>query len=72
MEASAPLCQIMFVSRRTISLVLPIHGNYTLEQDEGMPHWECFKDLCHLRFGLAIRANRLAKLARLPFASMAQ
>jgi len=40
---------------------------YTLEQDEGVPSWERFKDLCHLRFGSAVRTNRLAEVAQLPF-----
>ena len=45
---------------------------YALEQDEGMPSWERFKDLCRLRFGPAIRGSRLAKLGRLPFTSTVQ
>lgn len=44
-------------------------SNYALEQDEGMPLWERFKDLCHLRFRLAIRSNQLVELVRLPFHS---
>ena len=35
---------------------------YALEQDEGMPSWERFKDLCRLRFGPPIRGSRLAEL----------
>jgi hypothetical protein len=27
---------------------------YALEQDEGMPPWERFRDLCHLRFRLPL------------------
>lgn len=34
-----------------------------------MPHWERFKDLCHLCFRLAVHTNRLAELAQLPFLS---
>jgi len=45
---------------------------YALEQDEGMPSLERFKDLCHLWFGLAIRSNCLAKLAWLPFHATVQ
>lgn len=37
-----------------------------------MPAWDRFKDLCNLRFGPAIRTNRLAELARLPFYSSVQ
>lgn len=37
-----------------------------------MPSWERFKDLCHLRFSLTIRSNRLIELARLPFYAMVQ
>ena len=33
---------------------------YALEQDEDMPSWERFKDLCRLRFGPPIRGSRLA------------
>jgi hypothetical protein len=40
---------------------------YALEQDEGVPSWEHFKDLCHLRFGPPVRCNRLLELAWLPF-----
>ncbi|XP_039793093.1 uncharacterized protein LOC120659101 [Panicum virgatum] len=39
---------------------------YALEQDEGMPSWECFKELANQRFGPAIRSNCLSELARLP------
>jgi hypothetical protein len=42
---------------------------YALEQDEGMPPWDRFKDLCRLRFGPPIRGTRLAELGRLPFHS---
>ena len=45
---------------------------YALEQDEGMPPWERFKELCHLHFGPPIRGSRLAKLGRLPFVSTVQ
>jgi hypothetical protein len=34
-----------------------------------MPSWERFKELYHLRFGPAVRNNRLAELAGLPFLS---
>ena len=30
---------------------------YALEQDEGMPTWEHFKELCNLRFGPAVRGT---------------
>jgi hypothetical protein len=43
---------------------------YTLEQGEGMPLWERFKELCHLQFGPPMRDSRLAELGRLPFRSM--
>ena len=42
---------------------------YALEQDEGMPAWERFRELCQLRFGPPTRGTRLAELARLPFTS---
>ncbi|XP_066321417.1 uncharacterized protein [Miscanthus floridulus] len=45
---------------------------YALEQDEGMPHWERFRELCSLRFGPAVQGTRLAVLARLPFLSTVQ
>jgi hypothetical protein len=45
---------------------------YTLEQSEGMPSWECFKELCHLQFGPPVRDSRLAELGRLPFRSTVQ
>ncbi|XP_066320654.1 uncharacterized protein [Miscanthus floridulus] len=45
---------------------------YALEQDEGMPHWERFRELCSLRFGPAVQGTRLAELARLPFLSTVQ
>ena len=37
-----------------------------------MSSWECFKDLCRLRFGPPIHGSRLAELGRLPFVSMVQ
>ena len=40
---------------------------YALEQDEGMPSWERFKELANQRLGSAIRSNRLSELARLPW-----
>lgn len=43
---------------------------YALEKDEGMPHLECFKDLCHLR--LVVRASRVAELVWLLFLSTDQ
>ena len=30
---------------------------YALEQDEGMPMWERFRELCSLRFGLTVRGT---------------
>jgi len=45
---------------------------YALEQDEGMPTWERFRDLCQLRFGPPTHGTRLAELARLPFQSSVQ
>ena len=45
---------------------------YALEQDEGVPTWERFKDLCHLRFGPLVRCNCLSELARLPFHHMVE
>ena len=45
---------------------------YALEQDEGMPEWELFKDLFSLHFGPPIRGSRLAELGRLPFTSTVQ
>jgi hypothetical protein len=45
---------------------------YALEQDEGMPPWDRFKELCRLRFGPPIRGSRLAELGRLPFVSIVQ
>jgi hypothetical protein len=44
----------------------------TLEQSEGMPSWERFKELCHLQFGPPVRDSRLAELGRLPFRSTVQ
>jgi hypothetical protein len=43
-----------------------------LEIDEGVPTWERFADLCHQRFGPAVRTNRLSELARIPFAGSVQ
>jgi hypothetical protein len=45
---------------------------YTLEQSEGMPLWERFKELCHLQYGPPVRDSRLAELGRLPFRSTVQ
>ena len=45
---------------------------YALEQDEGMPPWERFRELCSLRFGPPVLGTRLAELARLPFGSSVQ
>lgn len=45
---------------------------YALELDEGMPSWERFVELCHMRFGQTICTNRLSELARLPFTSGVQ
>ena len=45
---------------------------HALEQDEGMPPWERFRDLCRLRFGPPLRGSRLAELGRLPFTSTVQ
>jgi len=45
---------------------------YALEQEEGMPSWERFRELCSLRFGPAVRGSRLSELARLPFLSTVQ
>jgi hypothetical protein len=42
---------------------------YALEQDEEMPPWERFQDLCSLRFGPSVLGTRLAVLACLPFVS---
>jgi len=42
---------------------------YALEQDEGQPPRDRFKELCRLRFGPPIRGSRLAELGRLPFHS---
>jgi len=43
-----------------------------LEQDEGMPTWDRFKELCDLQFGPAVRNTRLSELARLLFTSTVQ
>jgi hypothetical protein len=40
---------------------------YALEIDEGVSTWDRFAELCHQRFGPAVRTNRLSELARLPF-----
>jgi hypothetical protein len=45
---------------------------YALEQDEGMPSWDRFAELCRLRFGPTVRGSRLAELGRLPFLSTVQ
>ena len=45
---------------------------YALEQDEGMPSWERFVELCRQRFGPPVRGTRLAELGRLPFQSTIQ
>ena len=45
---------------------------HALEQDEGMPPWERFRDLCRLRFGPPLRGSRLAELGRLPFTTTVQ
>jgi hypothetical protein len=45
---------------------------YALEQDEGMPTWGRFKEVCTLRFGPPVRGTHLSKLARLPFTSTVQ
>jgi hypothetical protein len=37
-----------------------------------MPAWECFKDLCNLRFGPPVRCNCLSELAWLPFYNTVQ
>jgi hypothetical protein len=37
-----------------------------------MPSWEHFKELCNLRFGLAVRGTHLSELARLPFLTTVQ
>lgn len=43
---------------------------YVMEQDEFMPSWERFKELCNLCFALVFRGTRLSKLARHPFLTM--
>jgi hypothetical protein len=45
---------------------------FAIEQDEGMPYWDQFKELFHLQFGLAVRGSRLAELGRLQFTSTVQ
>jgi hypothetical protein len=45
---------------------------FAIEQDEGMPHWDRFKELCHLQFGPAVRGSCLAELGRLQFTSTVQ
>jgi hypothetical protein len=42
---------------------------FAIEQDEGMPNWDRFKELCHFQFGPAVRGSRLAELERLQFTS---
>jgi hypothetical protein len=39
---------------------------YALEQDEGMPTWDRFKELYNLRFGPVVRGTCLSEHARLP------
>ena len=45
---------------------------YSLEQDEGMPSWERFVDLCRQRFGPPLSGTRAVELGRLPFHSIVQ
>jgi hypothetical protein len=45
---------------------------YALEQDDGMPTRERFKEVCTLRFRPPVHGTRLSKLARLPFTSTVQ
>jgi hypothetical protein len=45
---------------------------YALEQDEGMPTQECFKELCNFCFGPTVRGTYLSELACLPFLSTVQ
>jgi hypothetical protein len=45
---------------------------YALEQDEGMPPWDRFAELCRLRFGPPVCGSRLTDLGRLPFVSTVQ
>jgi hypothetical protein len=39
---------------------------YALEQGEGMPTWDRFKELYNLRFGPVVRGTCLSELTRLP------
>ncbi|XP_066396144.1 uncharacterized protein [Miscanthus floridulus] len=66
--------QLTLASQRTWMASYHLTGDaqtwyYALEQDEGQPPWDRFKDLCRLRFGPPIRGTRLAELGRLPFHS---
>jgi hypothetical protein len=45
---------------------------YAIEQDEGMPSWERFNELCNERFRPPVRGSRLAELARLQFTTSVQ
>jgi hypothetical protein len=45
---------------------------YALEIDKGVPTWDRFTELCHQRFGPALRTNRLSELARLAFTGSVQ
>jgi hypothetical protein len=76
-------CEQFFRGQRTLAsdrtwlASYHLHGPaqtwyYTLEQSEGMPSWERFKELCHLQFGPPVRDSRLAELGRLPFRSTVQ
>lgn len=42
---------------------------YMVERDQGQPTWDRFKELCHLRFGPALRANPLGEVTHLQFQS---
>jgi hypothetical protein len=76
-------CEQFFRGQRTLAsdrtwlASYHLHGlahtwYYTLEQSEGMPSWERFKELCHLQFGPPVCDSRLAELGRLPFWTMVQ
>jgi hypothetical protein len=45
---------------------------FAIEQNEGMPHWDQFKELCHLQFGPAVHGARLVEIGRLQFTSTVQ
>jgi hypothetical protein len=45
---------------------------FAIKQDEGMPTWARFKELCHLQFGTAVRGPRLAELECLQFTTTVQ